>query len=404
MSNERWNSQFPHTIPYNLFKRHFTEINQIYWAFVPASNTIKSYAKEKSQNDADPKKIFLIHDDDDRRIAGTYEKWKKDYAEYSNYTRINIIMLLSSCLETYLRTVISLAFESKPGVIIHCPDSVDGVKLLISNPSYGNYNDNSYQFTDQIDDICIGEWSKRIMNIEKYFGQLPIEITEMTTDLDQFRILRNNIAHYFGRNKREYEAPLMLESKPATRVSHERVMKMLGLVHQFASKLDDYLRINYIGSYDIIKFFYQHYYSGKIIIPENGSKGMAMKHYLADNGYQINKSDFFENLANYCGFPDISNTKMYGKQESIKRLHQIFTEREKQVRKLIYRKEFNKYINDFNCKSDKSLCIRNIATDNSNEYLYSEELLQKMADYFIDKYPVKKKNRQNIINHLSFKL
>lgn len=95
---------------------------------------------------------------------------------------------------------------------------------------------------------------------------------------------------------------------------------------------------------------------------------------------------------------------MYGKQESIKRLHQIFTEREKQVRKLIYRKEFNKYINDFNCKSDKSLCIRNIATDNSNEYLYSEELLQKMADYFIDKYPVKKKNRQNIINHLSFKL
>ncbi|MGN0642023.1 MAG: hypothetical protein ACI4JJ_02645 [Huintestinicola sp.] len=238
--------------------------------------------------------------------------------------------------------------------------------------------------------------------MEKYFGHLPNEITQMTKDLDEFRILRNNIAHYFGRNKKEYEVPLMFDSKPATRVAHERVIKMLRLVHQFASKLDGYLKINYIGSYDIIKFFYQSYYSGKIFIPANGSKGIAMKRFLAEYGYHIGKSDFFENLANYCRFPDISNTKMFGKQAAIQRLHQIFTERKKQVKKLICKKEFNKYINDNNCKSDKSLCIQNIATDNSNEYLYSEKLLQKMADYFINQYPTSRKlNRVTVKSHHS---
>lgn len=47
MSNERWVSPLQHTIAYELFKKHFTEINKIYWAFVPASNTIESNAKKQ---------------------------------------------------------------------------------------------------------------------------------------------------------------------------------------------------------------------------------------------------------------------------------------------------------------------------------------------------------------------
>ena len=124
---DRWQSPFPYTLAFNLFRQHITELNKVYWAFVPASNTIKKAAKkELATDDADPKTYFLIPDEDDRRVAPTFSEWKADFKSFENYTRLNMIMLISSCFETYLRTVVSLAFESKPGVIIMCPDSVDG--------------------------------------------------------------------------------------------------------------------------------------------------------------------------------------------------------------------------------------------------------------------------------------
>lgn len=86
MANERWNSPFPHTIAFVLFKEHFTELNHVYWAHVPAASTIEKKALEALKSeDADPKRYFLIPDKDDRRIPKTYAQWKSFYREFSNY-------------------------------------------------------------------------------------------------------------------------------------------------------------------------------------------------------------------------------------------------------------------------------------------------------------------------------
>lgn len=101
MANERWESPFPYTLAYNLFKQHFTELNRVYWAFVPAKDTIKKAAKNALPNDdADPKSFFLVKDEDDKRIAPTYTEWKTAFGDFENYTRLNMLMLLSSCFET----------------------------------------------------------------------------------------------------------------------------------------------------------------------------------------------------------------------------------------------------------------------------------------------------------------
>lgn len=149
MANERWNSPFPHTIAFVLFKEHFTELNYVYWAHVPAASTIEKKALEALKSeDADPKRYFLIPDKDDRRISKTYAQWKSFYREFSNYTRLNMLMLLSSCFETYLRTIVSLSLESKPGIIIKAPDAVDGWFLFRKNSNYGNYGSKDYQFLE----------------------------------------------------------------------------------------------------------------------------------------------------------------------------------------------------------------------------------------------------------------
>ena len=88
MSSVRWNSPFPYTLAFNLFKQHFEEINRTYWAFVPASNTIKALAKKSLIDDnADPKEYFMVPDEEDKHIAPSYGEWKHNYSEYINYSK-----------------------------------------------------------------------------------------------------------------------------------------------------------------------------------------------------------------------------------------------------------------------------------------------------------------------------
>ena len=181
MANERWNSPFPHTIAFVLFKEHFTELNYVYWAHVPAASTIEKKALEALKSeDADPKRYFLIPDKDDRRIPKTYAQWKSFYREFSNYTRLNMLMLLSSCFETYLRTIVSLSLESKPGIIIKAPDAVDGWFLFRKNSNYGNYGSKDYQFLEEIGSVCQGDWNSRANAYIKYFGNMPLSATEIS--------------------------------------------------------------------------------------------------------------------------------------------------------------------------------------------------------------------------------
>ena len=389
MSKERWKSPFPYTLAFNLFKKHFTEINSMYWAFLPASNTIKQKAKEALSNDtSSPLSFFLIPDEDDKRVASTFGQWKEDYNNYCNYTRLNTVMLLSSCLETYLRTVISLSFESKPGVIIQCPDSVDGVFLLKANKLYGNCHDNNYQFNEYIDDICTGEWTKRFVNFSKYFGQLPESITNKTSELDDFRTLRNNIAHHFGRTKREYAAPLLFDSKPAIRVSPNRVMKLFRLVYDVAKEIDKYLKNNFIGSYDIVKIYYQYDDSGAFKELGIGKKAKQLQELLGQSGLPPVGSDFYINVLNYCNLSDNSNSLIYSKQSAINEINRRI--REKGIKLdcgRIHRSMFNKYIIQYDCKSNEEYCKINSASINPNEYLYSDKLISRMVEYFIQNMP-----------------
>jgi len=301
MNSIRWESPFPYTLAFNLFKQHIEEISRAYWAFVPTANTIKSFAKNNLENDdADPKSFFLIPDEEDRHIAATYGDWKSDFSEYINYSRLNIIMMQSSCLETYLRTVVSLAFESKPGVIINCRDAVDGAGLLKRDITYGDMRDKSYRFTDAIDDVCRGEWDKRLSSFQKYFGTLPAKLLDLSKDLDELRITRNNIGHYFGRKKSEYEAPIDFKPIETMKVSHDRILKYFKLIYTVAELLDDYLHKNIIGSYDIIKRYFIAVSRGEIIRDKINSDAYQLKKMIGSHGLILLSKSYYNELITFC--------------------------------------------------------------------------------------------------------
>lgn len=248
----RWNSPFQNTIAFELFHKHFTELNNIYWANAPASATIERIAIKSNKAPLD---FFLVHDEDDRRIARDMLEWKNNYREFLNYNRLNMLMNLSSAFETYLRTVVSLALESKPGTLILSKDSVDGAKLLINDISYGNSKSKTYLFTDYITSICVGDWHSRIENFKKIFIRVPEKLIINIDLLNEFRNKRNSVGHYIGRTKNKYETPLNLDSLPAERLSHEKLMQYFKMIFDVSLEIDTFLQSEYIGSYDIIKYY-----------------------------------------------------------------------------------------------------------------------------------------------------
>lgn len=390
MADIRWTAPYSNTLAFSLFKQHFEEINRSYWAFVPASNTIRKLAKAALIDDAaDPKKFFLIPDEEDRRIASSYLDWRNDYSLYMQYSRLNVVMFLSSCFETYLRTITSLAFESKPGVIIGCKDSVDGASLLKHKISYGDMRSEDYRFKKNIDEICIGEWSSRFRAFEKYFGNLPVDILSKEKLLDEFRLTRNNIGHYIGRKKQDYESPIYFKPYEICSVSHEKLIEYFRLLYSVAKAIDDYMRDNYIGAYDVIKCYFIAISKGDI--DSTGSPSYQLRKMLGHNSKAPLGKEYFSQLINFCDTNYIveGTDCIFSKSKCICEIERRLTEKGiKIVRKGIQGKfdnvAFKKLLSQNSLLSSSSYSTH-VSLDDSHEYyLYSAALI----DYIVQKLEV----------------
>ena len=387
MSNERWESPFPHTIPYLLFIKHFTELNDIYWAHVPAKNTIEKKAFEFLKNkEADPKGYFLIRDEDDRKLPSTYQEWKNNYRNFDVYTRLNMLMLLSSCLETYLRTIISFAFESKPGVIIDSPDSKDGVFLLKTKSSYGDLGSPDYKFGVQVESICTGQWQTRIANFNKYFGSFPINDADVL-QIDEMRRKRNSIGHYLGRNKDSYEAPLSFFPEPIEPLSHDKLLKYFKLVHRVVTDLDTYLKDNFLGSYDIVKYYFQCVEKGIISGKNVGDHSRELRKLMGSLGMRIVNSNYYRNLVSYISLTDEKNAFIYGKRASAKIIKDRLKEKGITLRlnnKTIVFSDriFSTLINYFKIKTNSEFCEKRGI--DKYELFFSEKAIKFVIEKIVE--------------------
>lgn len=383
---DRWTSPFPYTLAYNLFRQHITELNNIYWSFVPVSNTIKKSAKNALQTDnADPKTYFLIQDEDDRRLAPTYGEWKANFRSFENYTRLNMVMLISSCFETYLRTVISHAFESKPGVIIMCPDSVDGVFLLKNRTGYGNTNSKDYQFSDQIDEICRGDWEKRFFAFQKYFGLLPNSIVNNTAQLNELRVTRNNVGHYLGRKKTDYETPILFTPLAAMEISHNRVLKYFKLVNNVAKDLDKYLKDNIIGSYDVLKYYFQQISEGNFDNGHPGQRARDLQRCLGRAGLPAVGNEYYRNIVSFFDLDAASDICRYSAKACIKEINRKLTELNISLMHDGHNIRFSRYhfrlfIKAYHWRANPDYCQTNPSNIDQLEYRYSMRVISTIVD------------------------
>lgn len=254
----RWNSPFDHSIAFRVFNQHFTELNRMYWAYAPAVTKTEKEVKKLMKEDPSKKPIdyLVVHDEDDRRLENDFIEWKEWYRKFQNYNRLNMLVSLSSCLEVYMRTIVSCAIESKPGALIGVCSAVDGVSLLKADSSKYKVGTWKYPYSRQVNMICQGTWADRIRNYRILFGRVPKYIEDKQSELDRLRNLRNNIAHNYGRRRPHEDSSVpTFDAMPSESISHEKLIKYMQLVYDTVQAIEEHLYKEYIGSYEIIKHY-----------------------------------------------------------------------------------------------------------------------------------------------------
>ena len=285
MKFERWRTPKGATIAYWLFKAHHTQINDLYWAFVPPSNLANKKVRNVSALET-VDSVFPVGVDL-RHMTTNIQIWKNDFVDFQNWNRLNTVIAISGYFEIYLKSVFWLALMSDPGVTLGASRSVDGIALV--------KNDKLLDFDDQVTKMTRGEWARRISAIKRNFGS-DFGLTSECSGLDKIRILRNKVAHTFGRTAMDFKEFLFtVDPGPLERISQRRLLKILGDIDRIAEKIDKTLCEKHVGAFEYLLMFDQ--FSRKII-----NKDDKVNRFRKEIGKMLGSSygkDYYKGLGRF---------------------------------------------------------------------------------------------------------
>jgi hypothetical protein len=244
---DRWAPGWGRTVAHRLFQSHHTQLNALYWAHAPVFRHAFAATRRSEKTDATTT-IFPLPAEDVRRINYPLHKWASYYNEFDNWVRLNAVVSATGYLEVYMKTLIRMALESDPGVMIGASHAVDGVRLLKTQ--------SAYNFKDEVVDCVRGAWDARLSHYGRLFGHVPPFLKQVTGELDQLRVLRNGVTHTFGRSTDDYDSYLDVTPKPFAKVSVAKLKKSLGLIERVALALDKHLGAAHIGEYESLYMYH----------------------------------------------------------------------------------------------------------------------------------------------------
>lgn len=287
----RWGHVQNHTWPFQVYKLYNEELSRFLWANEAASKYTYAKLGETVADDNDaPTDHFSLPP---YRISSmkTMKGWSDVYKESQNWQRLNCVMAISSNMETYLASVIALAIESNPGVLLGATRLIDGVKLLKERM----LDDSVY--TDYIKACTKGEWSARIAAFEHLFGRAPESYRQGLSTLERMRKLRNNLGHAFGRDIDASRDFSFNKKQPVDRIQLKTLVKYLEKAYIIVTDIDAFLLDNHIGEFQAIVAY--HLYRDELKVYGNESEtANALKKFYGKHDQLVGK-EFCRGLVKY---------------------------------------------------------------------------------------------------------
>jgi hypothetical protein len=253
MPDLRWDLYLGATWAFRIFKKHHEELNDLYWSHA----TVAEFAKRRSKTTPDTAATtatFSDVGDDTQRPPQLIKDFRDAYSSFDNWVRLNAVMSLSAYFELYLRTAVSHAIHSDPGVILGKSRAIDGITLVKINKAP--------ESSDLVDGCVRGTWTERSNQFRKLFASLPAELAANIGELDRIRKFRNSVGHVFGREEAVNSFRANSGSEPTMdprqmrRLSQGRLQKWMALIWKIAVAVEAQLGVSHIGEYENLLYYH----------------------------------------------------------------------------------------------------------------------------------------------------
>jgi len=234
---------------YAVFCEHQTEVNRLYWSFVPAADFC-GYAARRADPGADLEVLFHAESAHVRRMAPDNDTWQTDFRDFENWVRLNMVMGMVSYFEIFMKSLLTTALKSDPAAPKGKPHAVDGLYFL--------KRDLQDVLSEDITPCLKGNWPSRLSHYRRIFGTLPPFLDQggVVSDLDEIRTFRNGVGHTFGRAIDRYPYDLSSRAIPMQRLSQNRLQKWLALMGDVALAVEEHLRPAHIGEYELLEYYH----------------------------------------------------------------------------------------------------------------------------------------------------
>ena len=177
------------------------------------------------------------------------KEWSDAYNGFSNWVNLSVVLTLSSNLETYIASVIRLALESDPALLVGVPRAIDGAYVQKHGQKW------IVDIREHLDACTKGDWSARLGAIQRVFGSIPNELRGVHSDLEELRAVRNRFGHAFGRDIDEARRTGTLDVLPMEKMTRKRVERLRRSVTIGAKSLDKFLLERHIGEFEAVQFY-----------------------------------------------------------------------------------------------------------------------------------------------------
>jgi hypothetical protein len=253
ISFQRWKCREESSWPLQVFKAYNFELELLMAAHGSARSYVYSGLKTAGANWTDAAHSHFSSNRPNNVLPfPDLKRWSNAYNQFDNWNNLNVVVALTSNLETYMASVIALALESDPGLLFGISHAVDGAAVLKNGSTTVNYS-------EKVTPCTKGDWQQRSNAFETIFGTVPTAMKDHLGELEQLRNLRNKVGHAFGRDIEQARKHGVKKILPMETLKSEKTLEYRNLLLGVAKEIDSHLLVAHIGEFQAIKFYHELY-------------------------------------------------------------------------------------------------------------------------------------------------
>ncbi|WP_175130644.1 hypothetical protein [Paraburkholderia rhynchosiae] len=231
------------------FRKHETEVNDLYWSNAPAYHNASYLVRQSrsSSTPVSPANVLNATGPDAKRIPATVASWQRSIKSFQVWARSTLIVGATGALETYIQRAVLTALRSDPAAQHGKSRAIDGISWLKL--------DIKPLYKEELKAFEKGTWQQRTSAIAGLFGEVP-GLSIHIEELDKIRIFRNSVGHAFGRKLNEEPNLLSIAPESMNPISETNFKDWLNTLSKVANAVDKHLVENHIGEYELLHHFH----------------------------------------------------------------------------------------------------------------------------------------------------